>query len=316
LGLDSALGSVQVATALLERTSAEFFKQSGCVGCHHQPMAIMAASAARSAGVTVDETSAHELVKMIESEMTGGQETLMQRFDPGGLADGEGYFLQALAASRYPASAITDTVARHIAALQHRQGNWHVGDASRSPIQEGDIARTARSLRALQLYGPPALKPEFEKRIGRARDWLRDAKPATNDDRVMQLVGLYWAGAGQDKVRSLGRDLINIQGADYGWSQNPNLASDAFATGESLWALREAGVLKPSDPVYQQGVQYLLNTQEEDGSWHVRSRAPKFQPYFQSGFPYEHDQWISSAATGWAVMALAPALEKEKRASR
>src|ERR1017187_8190018 len=75
LGLDSALGSVQVATALLERTSAEFFKQSGCVGCHHQPMAIMAASAARSAGVTVDETSAHELVKMIESEMTGGQET-------------------------------------------------------------------------------------------------------------------------------------------------------------------------------------------------------------------------------------------------
>jgi hypothetical protein len=42
----------------------------------------------------------------------------------------------------------------------------------------------------------------------------------------------------------------------------------------------------------------------------VRSRAPKFQPYFQSGFPYEHDQWVSSAATAWAVMALAPALEK------
>src|ERR1017187_376480 len=142
--------SIQSATALLVRSATEFFKQSGSVGCYHQPMAILAVSAARTAGVPVDEPSAQELVKMIESEMTGSQETLLQRFDPGGLADGEGYFLQALAVSRYPASAITDTVARHIAALQHRQGYWHVGDASRHAIYEGDIARTARSLRALE----------------------------------------------------------------------------------------------------------------------------------------------------------------------
>ena len=41
-----------------------------------------------------------------------------------------------------------------------------------------------------------------------------------------------------------------------------------------------------------------------DGSWHVASRAPKFQPYFQSGFPHDHDQWISSAATAWGAIAL------------
>jgi hypothetical protein len=38
----------------------------------------------------------------------------------------------------------------------------------------------------------------------------------------------------------------------------------------------------------------------------VRSRAVKLQPYFQSAFPYDHDQWISNSATGYAVMALAP----------
>jgi hypothetical protein len=48
----------------------------------------------------------------------------------------------------------------------------------------------------------------------------------------------------------------------------------------------------------------------------VRSRAVKLQPYFQSGFPYGHDQWISSAATGFAVMALAPGIETERTASR
>jgi hypothetical protein len=54
----------------------------------------------------------------------------------------------------------------------------------------------------------------------------------------------------------------------------------------------------------------ILATQRADGSWYVRSRAPKFQPCFESGFPYGSDQWISSMATGWATTALALALEK------
>jgi squalene cyclase len=117
-------------------------------------------------------------------------------------------------------------------------------------------------------------------------------------------------------VKSCAGTLSAAQRRDGGWAQNPNLASDAYATGESLWALREAGVLSVSDPAYQRGVKFLLSTQWEDGSWYVRSRAVKFQPYFQSGFPFDHDQWISATATAWAVRALAPAIQNEKRASR
>jgi hypothetical protein len=108
-------------------------------------------------------------------------------------------------------------------------------------------------------------------------------------------------------VASLGRELLAAQRSDGGWAQNRSLTSDAYATGEALWALREAGALKPADAAYRRGVEFLLVTQWPDGSWHVRSRAPKFQPYFESGFPFEHDQWVSAAATAWAVMALAPA---------
>jgi hypothetical protein len=42
----------------------------------------------------------------------------------------------------------------------------------------------------------------------------------------------------------------------------------------------------------------------DDGTWHVRSRAIGFQPYFETGFPHRRDQFISAAATAWAVMAL------------
>ena len=62
-------------------------------------------------------------------------------------------------------------------------------------------------------------------------------------------------------------------------------------------------------PVYVRGVSSLLKTQQRDGSWHVATRALKFQPYFESGFPHGHDQWISQAGTGMAVIALSFAAE-------
>jgi hypothetical protein len=52
----------------------------------------------------------------------------------------------------------------------------------------------------------------------------------------------------------------------------------------------------------------LLKTQLEDGSWFVKSRSIPFQPFFESGFPHGHDQWISVAASNWATMALALSL--------
>ncbi|MEI9972831.1 MAG: hypothetical protein WDO73_12680 [Ignavibacteriota bacterium] len=72
---------------------------------------------------------------------------------------------------------------------------------------------------------------------------------------------------------------------------------------EALYTMHVLGVPATS-PAYRRGVQFLLRTQAADGSWHVKSRAPKIQPYFESGFPYSHDQWISSAATAWAATAL------------
>lgn len=91
---------------------------------------------------------------------------------------------------------------------------------------------------------------------------------------------------------------------DRGWAPMQYLRSDAYATGLVLDTLFRAGLLKASDPAYRYGVTFLLRTQFPDGSSFVRSRVPMFQPYFQSGLPFDHDQCISSAGTAWAVMAL------------
>src|SRR6185436_5824137 len=89
-----------------------------------------------------------------------------------------------------------------------------------------------------------------------------------------------------------------------GWSQNDTLESDAYSTSIMLYALVKSGVPATERSVTR-AIDYLLASQHQDGSCHANSRAPKFQPYFDGGFPYEHDQWISSMATGWASAALA-----------
>jgi squalene cyclase len=128
------------------------------------------------------------------------------------------------------------------------------------------------------------------------------------EDRNMQLLGLECMGAGDGTLRTLAKGILSAQRPDGGWAQNAFLTSDAYATGQTLVALVKTGQLKPGDAAYQRGVKYLLSTQHADGSWYVRSRSPKFQPYFESGFPYGHDQWISAMATGWAATAVAMGL--------
>jgi squalene cyclase len=110
-------------------------------------------------------------------------------------------------------------------------------------------------------------------------------------------------------LKALAEPILARQRADGGWTQREPFTSDAYATGMTLWSLAEAGVVRPGQDAYQKGVKFLLSTQSADGSWHVVTRATKFQPYFESGFPYGPDQWISTMATGWAANALALAID-------
>lgn len=303
--------------ALLQQASTGFFKESGCVACHHQNFTAMAVGAARRKGIRVDEEAAAEHLKMVKAQWTGAQEALLQRLDPPGASDTLAYSLFGLEAAAHPADAMTDAMVVNLAEKQMPDGSWGVGGVSRSPLEEGMIARTAMAIRMLQHYGPLGLRAEFDKRLAKARDFLLEAQARTTDDWAMQLLGLKWSGASSEKTAAAAQGLLHAQREDGGWAGNPNLESDAYATGEALCALHESGTLKAGDTRYQRGVALLLRTQQADGSWHVKSRAVKFQPYFQSGFPYDHDQWISASGTAVAAKALANAVtSNEQRAGK
>ena len=73
----------------------------------------------------------------------------------------------------------------------------------------------------------------------RARAWLAKARAETNEERVHQLLGLAWAGEKSGALKKLAEELIREQRADGGWGQLAGLDSDAYGTGQSLYALME-----------------------------------------------------------------------------
>jgi ankyrin repeat protein len=310
---DFAAGSpkdaVMRSTALLVKSEQTFFAEGGgCMGCHHQPLGARAYAAVKASYGTADEHLRQSFLDAMIARRPRMLTNLpLEQASGGGDFDELLAMTEALAELGEPASPSTDAILHYLAARQSVAGGWILPGGPRAPLESSDITRTAMAIRAIKTYEWPAQRAEFEERIARARAWLQAARPVTQLEEADRIMGLKVAGVPARELEKSAQALIKDQHADGGWSQTPFLESDAYATGTVLATLYQNGFLKPADPSYARGVAFLLKTQFPDGAWYVRSRGPKLQPYFQSAFPFDHDQWISAAATALAVMALAPA---------
>jgi ankyrin repeat protein len=300
----SARDAVARSLPLQRAASARVMTDGGCAACHAAPLTALAIDAARARGWTTLSSEAES--SMTPTLLNAFATNLAQLPDQGGAPDALVYPGVLMAAQKAPATRATDVLVRYLAAKQRPGGNWRGVGATRAPMQDGDFSRTAMSLRTLAHFATPARRAEYRDRVARAAGWLAVQTPLTTEDRVMQILGLHWAGAHASTRERRVRELLQLQRADGGWAQTPHLTSDAYATGQVLYTLSELGVPAP-DAARQRASAFLVATQREDGSWHVRTRAMAIQPYFESGFPYGHDQWISHAATAWATIGLASA---------
>jgi hypothetical protein len=308
--------AAEKSLALLQECGPKFFLASGCIACHQQSVTSLAVGEARLRGLKYNEATAREQVLITAQFAKTYREQFLERVDhPAGSAPSVGYVSLGLAAEKYPADEITDAMIIELAGRQHTDGSW-TAFGHRPPLEYSRISATALGIRAMQLYGPPGLKEQLQKRIDKAKDWLLAQKPSSNTDHAFRLLGLSWASADQKQIDDQAAALIEQQRDDGGWSQQPAMDSDAYATGQTLFALATASKMPTSDERYQRAVEFLLKTQQADGSWYVKSRSFPFQPYFESGFPHGHDQWISASATGYATVALMRTLAAKGNAGR
>jgi hypothetical protein len=295
---------------ILQQSGYKFINRNPgkCASCHHNTLTSMAAGIARQKGIPIiDSFTQHRIDGMERTLHFGSNPNLMNEFITGANFVAP-YMLLGLYAEKYPPSVYTDIAVDYLISQSRPDGGF-LTESGRVPLETGEIHLTAMSIRAIQLYAAPAKKNQVYELVEKSRRWLERARPEEQQELSFQLLGIHWCGGSEEMKEKVAEKLISIQHADGGWSQQKTLKSDAYATGQTLCGLYMSGMIKTSDSVYQNGLAYLLKTQENDGSWFVGTRAYPIQPFFNSDFPpYDENQFISATATNWAVMALLIAL--------
>jgi ankyrin repeat protein/mono/diheme cytochrome c family protein len=302
---EKALAALQTTAARSREAYLRHVTKQDCVSCHQQFLPMAAVGHARNRSIRFDQEAARD---QIDSLVNSGSPYSNREFvaqalfhpDP---AHNFGYELLGFVAEGVPPGAKTDGMVHHLVTVQASDGRW-INNLPRPPMMSNDATATALSIHAIKHFGWQGRGDEFSASIERARRWLWTVAPDTNEEAIFQLLGLHWADEPAEKLTCLARSLQKKQRQDGGWAQLPTLESDAYATGQALYALAQVVKEPLADPAWRRGLRFLLESQEDDGTWHVARRAFPFQPTMNSGFPHHRDSWISAAATSWAVLAL------------
>jgi hypothetical protein len=193
-------------------------------------------------------------------------------------------------------------IAEEIIEKQQADGSWEFFDTlRRPPINESQTTDGAWIVMALQATaGPDAKNPQREA-LSKAVVWLDGVKRSGNhQDMVLKVILGARSGKSNESLQTTIDELLGLQRADGGWSQSvPEPKSDAFATGQTLYALSLVG-LTADRPEIQRGIDFLVATQARDGSWPMTSRSTP------DGSPGSAKLLtpIICAASSWATLGL------------
>ncbi len=320
----TALQAVKMSLPLLEHSMLQFNQRTGCISCHQEGLGRMASAEALNRGFALDPAvdkaqseringALHALCPLHEQAVKDPEAMKkVPLFEIGEVTTGDAFLLAGMAAHKQAATEDAGAMAMVLAQQQMPDGSWQF-HLPRIPMQSSFFTFTALAIRSLQAYAPAASSTEIVDRIGKAKQWLLTAPAMTTEDRSFRLIGLMWAGATVQERQAAVDDLKTQQRPDGGWAQDAGLQSDAYATGEALYALSSAGGLPTSDSVFRRGVELLLRTQDPDGSWFVNKRAMPANNYFDAGFPHGQSQFSSFNGTCWAVMALLQTVQQSHK---
>ena len=294
---------------LLQRSGYIFTNNNKfkCASCHHNTLTAMATGLAVQKSIPViDSLSASNSITMKNTLIGACNPNQINQFLP--ISFATPYLLLGLYAANYPADMITDISVDYIMSLAKPDGSF-LAESGRVPLETGDVHLTAMAIRSIELYASAAKKKHVDELVKKTRHWLEKVQTNQQQELAFQLLGLQWCGSDNNYKRKVAEKLRSIQNEDGGWSQLPTLKSDAYATGQTLYALYESGMEKTDGLLYQKGLNYLLKTQDEEGAWFVPTRSFPIQPFVNSDFPpYDDNQFISAAGTNWAALALLNAL--------
>jgi N-acyl-D-amino-acid deacylase len=303
---DSIRRAVDRGLVVLERGARAYPSNQSCFACHHQTLPILAMMAARDTNLRFDAELLREQRLFTRKSFESRKDRLAKGEHVGGRAATVSYGLWTLHLAGDPPDELTEAMTAYLLSVQQPDGHWKP-QSIRPPLEVSLVSCTVLSAASVQRFASAAQQERATAAIARARTWLTTAALEEQEDLNFALWGEKLLHGTEERANKFVERILAARQADGGWSQNSALTSDAYATGQTLFVLMEAGMAADEAPI-REGTAFLLETQQDDGSWHVVTRSKPIQPWFDNGDPHDKDQFISFTATGWATAALARAL--------
>jgi hypothetical protein len=299
----------------MQTESAAWLNTRKCAACHHVPMPLWALSEAERQGYAIDK----KFVADTTESLLGSKDKLMASKifpnpadppdpRPQGRGLNMGLPFLAVAAQSLPSleegqKQSLKLIAEEIVKKQQPDGSWEFfATLRRPPINESQTTDAAWIILALKgETGPDAPQPQ-RAALSKAIAWLDAAKLSDiHQDKVLKVLMGARSAKPRETMQTTIDELLALQRADGGWSQTvPELKSDAFATGQTLYVLSLAGYTAER-PEIKRGIDFLVATQSPDGSWPMISRSTP------DGSPGSSKLLtpITCAASSWATLGLA-----------
>src|SRR5439155_16524090 len=179
----------------------------------------------------------------------------------------EAPLLLALGIEAGGTKATQDGLKQMLASVVHDQGkdgSWKRVNEAR-PLLSSPDTLTTLALLALSAPSAPDMGKEGKAAQERGLQQLKTVEP---DDELQPtaLRLILWRRLGQpsSEWKPLAQQLRSAQNDDGGWSQIKEAKSDAYATGQALYALAEAGVMS-DDEAIRRAQSFLAKSQRPDG---------------------------------------------------
>lgn len=294
--------AVDRGLAFLVKDALAWKQEHQCASCHHAALVIWAMHEAKQRGHAVDEPALAEWTQWIAESGDGKTGVPRPEGIPKALNAKAVWFALGLGAQVEPDAGSRAGQQRLLKTVEEDQtedGNWLAWPETRAPIfGASDESMTALALLSLVPLANADDAPA-KATLERGVQWL--AKTPTDDDPqsiAMRLVLWTRLGRNRDEWQPLVQRIKDRQNADGGWSQAAEMQSDAWATGQALYALAHAEC-GADDPAIARGRAFLISTQREDGSWAMTSRPTK-----PGGDGSMSLIPITGAGSAWAVLGL------------
>lgn len=300
--------------AFLERDVTKWRDEHECSTCHYGTLTVWAYGEVKSRGYAIDAEVMRETVDW-------DKQRFMERIDMARdtrtgwkMVSTPAIYLALMAQCVEDQTAVSAgelrRIEQHLVRHQESDGSWAWSSAPPinrpPPFFESDEVATRLAFMALGRQVPlnpnvpvdPPDDPAIRESRAKAAAWLAMTEPAdTTQAAALRLMMKMRTGEPAEMVESEVALLLKRRNADGGWGQLDDLPSDAYATGQSLYVLSLAGVKAEREEI-KRAVALLVATQNEDGSWPMKSRA------HPGGTPYKNPVPITYFSSAWATLGL------------